>query len=112
MSGKEYVESSIEIAQKVLSEAKASNTLSGDPLLEEISKACETLENLKKKPTLRTKDGTNLAFPVMEAAGNLEEAWEDAQGGNSSDLKWRMEEFASAVNALNGALKERTVIMT
>ena len=112
MAGTDYVVDSIIIAQKVLSEAKASNTLSGDPLLEEISKACEVLENLKKKPTLRTKDGTNLAFPVMEAAGNLEEAWEDAQGGNSSDLKWRMEEFAGAVIALNGALKERTVIMT
>ena len=112
MSGKEYLDSAIEIAQKILSEVKASDAFSGEPLLEEISKACETVENLKKKPTLRTKDGAHLAFPVKDAAENMEEAWEDAEGENSSDLKWRMEEFVGAVSALNSALKERTVIMT
>jgi hypothetical protein len=112
MNGKDYVTNAKEIAEKVISEGRALDSISGDPLLEEISKACEMLENLKKKPTLRTKNGTNLAFPVMEAAENLDEAWEDAAGENSSDLQWRLEEFAGAVNALNAALKERTVIMT
>lgn len=112
MNGKDYVTNAKKIAEKMILEGRASDSISGDPLLDEMSKACETLENLKKKPTLRTKDGTNLAFPVVEASENLEEAWEDAEGENSSDLQWRMEEFVGAVNALNAALKERTVIMT
>ncbi len=112
MNGKDFVITAIEIAEKVISANNDSETLSDGSLLDEMSKALEMLKNLKKKPTLRTKDGTNVAFPVMEAAENLEEAWEDARGGNVPDLRWRMEEFVGAVSVLDGALKERTVIMT
>ena len=113
MNGKDYVNQAIDLARKVLAGIKEENVLDGNPLKESIQKAIEDLDGLKNKATLRTKDGTNIAFPVFEAAQNLEEAWEDAKiSKNNDDLTWRLEGFIDSSVALGGALKERTVIMT
>lgn len=112
MNGKDYVLGAIELVEGVMAKVKDAKSLDGDPLLERISKACQELDAVKNKPTLRTKSGARLAFPVYDAAKNLEEAWEDSSDGSDSELKARMEEFIASVDALNGALKNRTVIFT
>jgi hypothetical protein len=113
MNGKEYIMGAIELAQRLVTEIKKSGVLDGDPLLEGTSKACGVLENVKKKPTLRTKAGTNMAFPVYDAAQKLEEAWEETREREDTDeLKEQMEAFVSSVQTLGVTLKERTVIMT
>ena len=113
MSGKEYVAEAFDSAERVMTEIGSSGMLAGDPLVSGAAKACQDLGELRSKATLRTKKGTSMAFPVLDAARNLKEAWEDARGGgNQDDLLTRMDEFISAVDALEGALKERTVIMT
>lgn len=113
MNGKDYVNQAIDLAQKVLAGIIEANMLDGSPLTENAQKAIEDLNQLKNKATLRTKDGTNFAFPVYEAAQNLDEAWEDEKiNNNIDDLKWRLEGFIDSAVALGGILKERTVIMT
>lgn len=113
MNGKEYVKQAIDLVGTVMTGVKEAGVLDGDGLLDGARKACEELDSLKNKPTLRTKEGTNLAFPVYDAAQNLEEAWEDAQDtDDTDDLKWRLEGFADAVMAFAGSLKDKTVIMT
>jgi hypothetical protein len=92
---------------------KDSKILNGDSLMEHAENAFNTLDEIKNKATLRTKDGTALASPVYEAIQNLEESWEEARlNGDVDDLKWRMEGFIDASLALNGALKDRNVILT
>jgi hypothetical protein len=113
MNGKEYVANSIEMSEKLLAAIKESNLLDGDSLMNNAQEACKTLNDIKNKATLRTKDGTALAFPVYEASQNLEEAWEDAQiNDDVEDLKWRMENFIDAAVALAGALQDKNVILT
>jgi len=113
MNGKEYVKQAIDQVETVVSGIKEANILNGDPLMEGAQNACDALSGLKNKATLRTKDGSNLAFPIFDAARNLEEAWEDAQvNDDAEDLKWRLEGFIDTALALSGALKDRTVIMT
>jgi len=113
MNGKDYVIEAIKMAEQLVSEIKKSKLLDGDPLLEGTAEACVGLGNVKKKATLRTKAGTNIAFPVYDAAQKLEEAWEEAQENEDTDeLKEQLEEFVSCVHTLGATLKERTVIMT
>lgn|GEM_PF-812252 len=113
MNGKDYVTEAMDLVRGLISEIKKAKTLDGDTLVEGVAKACEGLAHIKNKATLRTKTGANRAFTVHEAALNLEEAWEDAQGRNgNAELKERMEDFILASTALASALKERTVIMT
>ena len=109
MNGKDYVEGAREKAEKLLASMKISETMMNDPGLEAISKACESLEGVKNKPTLKTRPGTNLAFPVYDAAEKMEESWED---GDRDEVKEQIENFVSSVESLKAALKERTVIMT
>jgi hypothetical protein len=113
VNGKDYVNQAIEMVGTIVTDIKDAGAIDRDELLEGAKKACEELGGFKNKPTLRTKEGTNLAFPVFDAAQNLEEAWEDAQDSDEmEDLIWRLEGFADAVLAFAGALKDRTVIMT
>ena len=113
MNGKDYVVEAKEKAERLLAAMKITNVLTADPVLEAVAKAFETLEYVKNKPTLRTRPGTNLAFPVYDASNKLEEIWEETgETGNTSVLKEQIEEFVTSVEALNAALKERTVIMT
>ncbi len=113
MTGKEYVQEAIDKAQRVLAEVRSSGRLDGEPCLEAASKACSDLEQVKNRATLKTKAGLNLALPIFEAAGSLEDAWSDAQGGsNLDDVKTCLDAFAMAAEVLVGALKERTVVMT
>jgi hypothetical protein len=112
MNGKDYVLEAIKRVEGLMGKVKDLKSLDGDPLIERISKACQELDNVKNKPTLRTKSGAHLAFPVYDAAKNFEEAWEDSSEGSDSELKARMEEFIASVDALHGALKNRTVIFT
>lgn len=113
MTGKEYVQEAIDKAQRVLSAVKSSGKLDGEPCLDVASKACSDLEQVKNRATLKTKAGINLALPLYEAAGNLDDAWSDAQGGtNFEDVKACLDAFAMAADVLVGALKERTVVMT
>jgi hypothetical protein len=113
MTGKDYVVGAKEKAEQLLAAIKATDVLKMDPLIKGVAKACETLEYVKNKPTLKTKPGTNLAFPVYDASNKLEEVWEETgKAGDSKDLREQIEEFVTAVETLNAALKERTVIMT
>jgi hypothetical protein len=113
VSGKEYVKQAMDLVEAVISGISQSNVLNGDVLIAGTKKALGDLDGLKNKATLRTKEGTNQAFPVFEAARNLDEAWEDAKANDDTDdLKWRLEGFIDAVVALGGVLKDRTVIMT
>jgi hypothetical protein len=109
MNGKEYLVSAAEKAERIASDLKSSGKLDGEPFLDGLRKACETLGSLKNKATLRTKSGATIAIPVFEAAERLEAAWEDE---DLDDVKERIEGFIEAVETLGGALKERTVIMT
>jgi hypothetical protein len=113
MTGKDYVVGAKEKAEQLLAAIKATDVLKMDPLIEGVAKACETLEYVKNKPTLKTKPGTNLAFPVFDASNKLEEIWEESgPTGDPRELKEQIEEFVTSVETLNAALKERTVIMT
>jgi hypothetical protein len=112
MNGKDYVIEVLEDCNRVSLEIESEGALEGEPLLDELKKALADLESLKNKPSLRTKDGTNLVFPVKEAADNLKDQWDDGKGSDPQDLKARIEEFADSVNTFAGALKSRTVIMT
>jgi len=114
MDGRAYILNAIELLEGIVQEIDASSILKGNPVLMETKRAMETLANLKNRATLRTRAGTNLAYPVHEASKAIEEAWSEARGwgGDPNDLRQRMEEFITAVEALEGALRERTVIMT
>ncbi|MFO7963604.1 MAG: hypothetical protein R6U50_06760 [Desulfobacterales bacterium] len=113
MNGKDYVNKAIDVAGNVLTGVGDAGVFTDGSLLEDARKACEELNGMKNKPSLRTKEGANLAFPVFDAAQNLEEAWEDAQDTDElDDLKWRLEGFADAVMAFAQSLKDKTVIMT
>jgi hypothetical protein len=113
MNGKEYVVEAKEKAERLLAAMKTTDGLKAKPVFEAVAKACETLEYVKNKPTLRTRPGTNLAFPVYDASNKLEEIWEETGGtGDMNELKEQIEEFVTSVEVLNAALKERTVIMT
>lgn len=113
MNGKDCVIDAIERVERVISEIRSLSVLDGDPLLDGVVKACTDLGNVKNKVTLRTKTGANMAYPILESAKSLDEAWAEAQGGDDlNDLRERMEEFMNAVEILGGALRERTVIMT
>ena len=109
MNGKEYLVNAVEKVGQVSSDLKSSNKLDGDPLMDGLTKACETLGSFKNKATLRTKTGASIVIPVFEAAEQLEGAWED---DDLDEVKERIEGFIEAVEVLGGALKERTVIMT
>lgn len=113
MTGKEYASDAYDGAERIMEAITAEGLLAGDELLEQAVKACKELGELRSKATLRTKKGTSMAYPVLDAVRNMEEAWEDSQGKNDKDdLRMRMDEFISAVDALVGAIKDRTVIMT
>ena len=113
MNGRDYVIESMELVQRLVSEMKKEKVLDGDTVLDGVLKSCADLDKIKNKATLKTKVGTNKAYPVEEAAQNLEEAWEDAQGQEEiGELRERLEDFIVASTALISALKERTVIMT
>ncbi len=113
MSGKEYVAEAIDCAGRVMAELESAGALAEDPLKERITKAKSELENLAGKATLRTRKGTSMAFPVLEAAKNLEETWEVARGnGDMDDLRERLDEFITAVETLDAALQGRQLIMT
>jgi hypothetical protein len=113
VNGKDYVIGAMELVERLVSEIGSSGLLDGDLLLDETAKAGSDLGNLKNKATLRTRNGANIAFPVYDAAQQLEEAWEEARETEDPDeLKEQMETFASSVKALIATLKDRTVIMT
>ena len=113
MNGKDMVFEALETAARLLSEIRDSGLKERDQLARELAKACEGLENIKTKASLRTKNGTNLAFPIKEAAENLDEAWEDAQNGDGvNELVAMVELFADSSEALVLSLRNRTVIMT
>ena len=113
MNGKNYVNGAIEKTEKLVAEIRNNGLLEGDPMLDNVAEACKNLGAVKNKATLRTRTGTNLAFPVHDAAQGLEEAWEETQESNDPDeLKESMEDFINRVGELIAALKDRTVIMT
>ena len=113
MSGKEYVSEAIESTERVISEMVSSGALADDPLRNGIVKAREDLGRFMGKATLRTRKGTSMAFPVLEAAKNVEEAWKASRGnGDMDDLRECLEQFITVVETLDAALEGRHVIMT
>jgi hypothetical protein len=113
MSGKDYIIEAIGISEKVLSECEASGKLAGNALLEKMAAACKDLGQIKNKPSLRTRDGADKAYPVLEMAQKLEEDWEDAMDGDDpGEAEESMQAFVGAVEALINALKSKTVVMT
>ncbi|HMK65043.1 MAG TPA: hypothetical protein VK564_04560 [Thermodesulfobacteriota bacterium] len=113
MTGKDYVVEAKERVDRLLAAMKTRPELEADPVMASLAKTSEILDLIKNKATLKTRPGTNLAFPVYDGINKLEEVWTD--GGDSADLgelKEQIEEFFTAVERLNAALKERTVIMT
>ena len=111
--GQEYIAEAIESTDRVITEIVSSGALADDPLREGTVKARKELGILAGKATLRTRKGTSMAFPVLEAAKNMEEAWEAARGnGDMDDLRERFDEFITAVETLDAALQGRTLIMT
>jgi hypothetical protein len=113
MNGKDYVIEAIGIAEEVLSKCDASGKMEGNALLEKMAVASKNLEQIKNKPSLRTRDGADKAYPVLETAQKLGESWEDASEGDDMwDVGESMEEFVGAVDALVNALKSKTVVMT
>jgi hypothetical protein len=114
MNGTEYVTQAIGTAQAVVAEIQSSALAEGlRAVVEGASKALGALGQVKGKATLRTRNGSNLAFPVADAARSLKEAWEEAKAQASADpVEGPLEDFALAAEALCSALKERTVIMT
>jgi hypothetical protein len=112
MNGKDYVVGAKEKVEQLLAVIKSADVFT-DPEIKAVAKACETLEYVKNKATLKTRPGTNLAFPVYDASNKLEEIWEESgPTGDPRELKEQIEEFVTSVETLNAALKERTVIMT
>ena len=111
MSGKDNVIQAVEIVENVIAGIK---NLDGDnqSLIESLETACKDVGLLKNKPTLRTKDGEGLTFPVLEAAQNLEEIWEETEGDDPDELQFKTGEFVDSASTLNSKLKKRTVIMT
>ena len=71
MNGKDYVIEALSIAEKVLSECDASGKMEGNALLEKMAAATKNLEQIKNKPSLRTRDGADKAYPVLETAQRL-----------------------------------------
>ncbi len=114
MTGKDYVTQAREMAKEVISEMRSRGDLCAlAPAMEAVEKACLDLEQNRNKATLRTRVGTNLAFPVYEAAREMKTSWGEAVGeGRPEAVREAMEGFCFAVDALVAALKERTVIMT
>lgn len=113
MSGKEYVSEAIESTERVINEMVSSGALADDPLRNKAVKAREDLGRFMGKATLRTRKGTSMAFPVLEAAKSMEEAWEAARGnGDMDDLRECLDQFITAVETLDAALEGRHVIMT
>ena len=113
MNGKDYVMEAIGIAETVLSGCEASGKLSGNELLEKLTAACGDLGEIKNKPSLRTRDGSDKAYPVHETVKRMEEDWEDAaEGDDTAEIEESMEEFVGAVETLVNALKSKTVVMT
>jgi hypothetical protein len=113
VNGQELVSAALDIATNVLKGIQTSGALDGDSLTTELDQACKDLDGIKGRPTLRTKNGTNQAFPVREAADHLEEAWDDAEGGgDTNELRAMLTEFVDAATTLKESLKGRTVIMT
>jgi hypothetical protein len=109
MSGKEFVAEAIESIDGVISKMVSAGALADDPLREGTVKARKELGLLAGKATLRTKKGTSIAFPVLEAAKNMEEAWGN---GDMEDLRERLDEFITSVETLDAALQGRQLIMT
>jgi hypothetical protein len=113
MTGKDYIVEAKERVDRLLAAMKTNPGLETDPALEFLAKASAILDLIKNKATLKTRPGTNLAFPVYDGINKLEETWEDSgASGELSEFKGLIEEFFTAVETLNTALKERTVIMT
>jgi hypothetical protein len=112
MTGKEYVTETKERLDKLLADMKTKPEWDTDSVLVSLSKAGALLDGMKNKATLKTRPGTNLAFPVYDGISRLEEAWEEDPSGDTDDFKTQIEEFITVVETLNAALKERTVIMT
>jgi hypothetical protein len=113
MTGKEYVIEAKERVDRLISAMKDNPEFESEPGLEFLAKASAILDLIKNKPTLKTRPGTNLAFPVYDGISKLEEIWGDSGASRDmSELKGQIEEFFTAVETLNAALKERTVIMT
>ncbi len=111
VNGQELVNEAVNMCKEVLTALRNEGVPQGDHLVEDLEKSFKELEALKKRPTLRTKNGTNQAFPVKEAAENLREAWEDAPD-DPEEFKAMAAEFVDAVGTLKESLKGRTVVMT
>ena len=113
MNGKEYVQAALDAGDKLIAEIKESGSIKNDELLNEFENAVQKLDQVKNKATLRTKSGTNRAFPVYDIMERLKEIWEDNRGTEELDeVEESIQEFISNVDSLSAALKERTVIMT
>ncbi|MBU2546991.1 MAG: hypothetical protein KKB20_01150 [Proteobacteria bacterium] len=113
MNGKDLVAQALEIGKKILAEVKNSNQDDAAAWSAELTKAVDGLEIVKDKATLRTKNGTNLAFPIKDAAENVAEAWEDAREGvGINEMTAMTQQFADSSEALVVGLRNRTVIMT
>lgn len=113
MNGKDYVMEAISIVEKVLSECETSGKMEGNTLLEKMAGACKNLGQIKNKPSLRTRDGADKAYPVLEIARKLGEDWEDAMDRSDlEEVEENMEDFVGAADALINALKSKTVVMT
>ena len=113
MNGKEYVQAALDSGDKLIGELKESGSIKNDELLNEFENAVKRLDQIKNKATLRTKSGTNRAFPVYDIMERLKEVWEDNRDTEELDeVEESIQEFISNVDSLSAALKERTVIMT
>ena len=109
MNGKDYVEGAARLAGRLLEEIQEAGIDLNEDLKARAARAVELLGGMKNKATLRTKHGTNMAFPVMETAQNLEEAVQDRDPDEAAEA---LDDFISAVETLSAGLKDRTVIMT
>lgn len=113
MDGSVLIQQSLEIAGKVLEAVRHSPGLSGDSISAELAGALESLEAVKKKAVLRTRKGVDMAYPVKEAAEQLEEAWQEASGGeNTPGLEVMVAQFVNSADALVEILRKKTVILT
>lgn len=113
VNGQDLVNEALGLVQRALSEMEKSGAFSEETLLKALSDVSRDLEAVKGKPTLRTKNGTNMAFPVAETARRLEEAWEEARGGGpDTEMRQAIAELVDASGVLKESFKGRTVIMT
>lgn len=114
MTGKDYVTQAWEMAKEVISEIRSRRDLAAlAPVMDGLGRACQDLDQNRNKATLRTRAGTNLSFPVYEAAREMKLSLGEAlEGGKLEAVREAVEGFCFAVDALVSALKERTVIMT